>query len=122
MYRILIVDDDKDTIYILKKQIAPSGFQVNISSNPTEALRNFKPNFYNLVILDIFMLPMDGFELYDELNTIDPQFTIIFMSASAYFQKDKSRFYSKAIFIQKPFRVSKLLEIIDTQLDPPQLT
>ena len=122
MYRILIVDDDMDTLYILKKQLAPKGFQINIFSNPKEALLNFKPNFYSLVILDIFMLPLDGFKLFDELNIIDPQFKTIFMSASVYFRKDESHFSSKAIFLQKPFRVSKLLEIINTQLNSLQLT
>src|SRR5437870_1981129 len=61
--RILIVDDEPDITIAFEK-----GFSVN---DPMLALRNFKTGSYDLLIIDIIMPQIDGFELYEEIRKID---------------------------------------------------
>jgi DNA-binding response OmpR family regulator len=62
--RILFVDDEPDLTSLFKKALESAGFSVNVSNNSADALRDFKPDFYDLVILDIVMPKTDGFDLY----------------------------------------------------------
>jgi len=52
------------------------GFVVDTFNEPKEALSNFKPNYYDLIILDIKMPNMDGFELYREMKEKDPNIKV----------------------------------------------
>jgi DNA-binding response OmpR family regulator len=62
--RLLLVDDEQDITSILSSVLQESGFEVTPFNNPLLALRSFKPRYYDLVILDIKMPNMNGFELY----------------------------------------------------------
>ena len=59
---ILIVDDEHDNSSIFKIGLEDAGFEVNAYSDPELALSAFKPDFYDLLILDIRMPKMDGYE------------------------------------------------------------
>jgi DNA-binding response OmpR family regulator len=59
----MIVDDESDVVFTLKKHLEENGFEVNTFVDPVLALQNFKVNFYDLLILDIRMPKMNGFEL-----------------------------------------------------------
>lgn len=62
--RILVVDDEIDVIYIMKRILEEIGlFQVDTFADPTVALSFFRPNRYDLVILDIRMPYINGLEL-----------------------------------------------------------
>jgi DNA-binding response OmpR family regulator len=62
--RILLVDDEPDIIFTIKKILEENGFKVDSFNDPILALNYYKVNFYDLVILDIKLPNMDGFELY----------------------------------------------------------
>jgi two-component system response regulator ChvI len=62
--RILLVDDEPDIIFTIKKILEENGFKVDSFNDPILALNSYKSNFYDLVILDIKLPKMDGFELY----------------------------------------------------------
>ena len=62
--KILFVDDEPDLTSLFKKVLESAGFNVNVFNNSNDALRDFKPHFYDLVILDIVMPNMNGFDLY----------------------------------------------------------
>ena len=47
-----------------------------------DSLKNFRPHFYDLLILDIIMPYMDGFKLYDQLRKVDPNIKVLFLTAS----------------------------------------
>ena len=51
--RILFVDDEPDLTSLFKKVLESAGFNVNVFNNSSDALRDFKPYFYDLVMLDI---------------------------------------------------------------------
>ena len=58
------------------------GFRVDVYNDPVDSLKNFKPHFYDLIILDIIMPDMDGFKLYNQLRKVDPDIKILFLTAS----------------------------------------
>ena len=64
--RILLVD----VISLFKMVLEVNGFQVNAYTDPSAALSNFKPNLYDLALLDIKMTPLNGFELYKEMKKV----------------------------------------------------
>jgi CheY-like chemotaxis protein len=51
-------------------------------SDPELALESFKPDFYALVLIDIMMPKMSGFELYEQLKKVDPDIKVCFLTAS----------------------------------------
>ena len=66
--RILFVDDDPDITWLSKTALERNGFEVQAFESPILALENFKPGSYDLLLIDIKMREMDGFELYDKLR------------------------------------------------------
>ena len=79
--RILIVDDERDVGDSINIVLQEYGFDADIFIDPLEALKNFKPNFYDLVILDIKMPEINGFELYDKLKSKDAKIKTLFLTA-----------------------------------------
>ena len=64
--RVLVVDDEPDIITLFELALRDSGFEVDSFNDPLVPLSNFKPCYYDLVILDIKMPKIDGFELCAE--------------------------------------------------------
>ncbi len=80
-YRILLVDDESDILGVLKRGLEAKGFRVDAYDSPQEAIDYFKPNVYDLAILDIRMPGLNGFALYRQMRKIDPSLTACFLSA-----------------------------------------
>jgi DNA-binding response OmpR family regulator len=93
------------------------GFEVDTFNDAQEALLNYRPDYYDLAILDIKMPKMDGFELYDEIKKKDHKARICFFTASElYYEKFRKREYDaidKTLFIQKPINTEELLEEVN---------
>ena len=79
--RILIVDDEKDVGWTLKLILEYYGFDIDCFTDSATALEKFKPNLYDLIILDIKMAEINGFELYDELKSRDSNIKTLFITA-----------------------------------------
>jgi CheY-like chemotaxis protein len=87
--RILIVDDDDDIITTFKAGIKEANnkndvtkrIEVYTSNDPVIALSEFKPNFYDLLLVDINMPHMNGFELCEKILGIDINVKVCFMSS-----------------------------------------
>jgi two-component system, OmpR family, response regulator ChvI len=80
-YRVLLVDDDADILNVLGRGLEVNGFHVDAFKSSKGALEAFKPNVYDLAILDIRMPGLDGFQLYREMKKRDPAITACFLSA-----------------------------------------
>jgi DNA-binding response OmpR family regulator len=78
--RILIVDEDKDVGLTFETILNNHGFDTDYFTDPTAALEKFKPNLYNLTILDINMPKINGFELYEQLKSRDPNIKTLFIT------------------------------------------
>jgi DNA-binding response OmpR family regulator len=90
------------------------GFKVDTFNDPQEALSNYKPGYYDLVILDIKMPKMDGFELYDEIKKKDHKAKVCFLTASElYYEEFRKKEYcalDRDLFIRKPIDNEELLK------------
>jgi two-component system response regulator ChvI len=118
---ILLVDDELDVTYTIKKVLENNGFVVESYNDSTLALSNFKPGLYDLLLLDIRMPKINGFELYQKMREMDSNVKICFLTASELFYEEYRRLdayprLNKEYFIQKPFRtedfIHKLNEIL----------
>jgi DNA-binding response OmpR family regulator len=69
--RIMVVDDESDLTLFYRMSLEYHGFEVETFNDPKKALSNFKPDYYDLIILDIKMPGMDGFKLYEKIRKID---------------------------------------------------
>ena len=83
--RIMIVDasDDVNLTFKIVLTESDSRLRVQSFSDPVDALREFKPDYYDLVIIDILLPKMNGFELYDKLRTLDSKVKICFMTTGS---------------------------------------
>jgi two-component system, OmpR family, response regulator ChvI len=79
--RILIVDDEPDDAQTLKMGLEDNGFAVDVYNDPLDAISNFEVGSYDLLLIDIKMPKMNGFELYNKLHQIDEKAKICFITA-----------------------------------------
>ena len=79
--RILVVDDDSDVGLSVKIILEAYGFEVDLFTNPEVASGTFNSHYYDLVILDIRMSGMSGFELYKRLKSKDKTVKALFLTA-----------------------------------------
>jgi two-component system response regulator ChvI len=112
--RILVVDDESDVTYTLEIVLEDNGFMVDSYTDPTLALSNFKPGLYDLLLLDIRMPTINGFELYQKMKEIDSNVKICFLTASELFYEKYRKISAyprvdKEKFIQKPLRTEELI-------------
>jgi two-component SAPR family response regulator len=127
--RILIVDDDEDVTITFKVAIEDSNknhnyadrrIEVYTSNTPVKALLEFKPNFYDLLLIDINMPYMNGFELSERILAIDINVRICFMSSAEINPEALREIYpslSLGCFIRKPVTNDYLLKRIMSELD-----
>ena len=116
---VLIVDDEPDVNLSLKIALEENGFEVDAFDDPVTALDHFKKGAYDLLILDIVMPKMHGFELYREIRNIDNEVKICFLTAGEMYYGAYADIFNENQFIRKPIEnkelVNRLNEIIDLQ-------
>jgi DNA-binding response OmpR family regulator len=114
--RIMVVDDEHDLTLFYRISLEYYGFEVETYNDPERALLSFKPDYYDLIILDIKMPDMDGFQLYREIKEKDPNAKACFLTASElYYKEFRTKEYSaldKELFIRKPIRNVELIKEI----------
>ena len=116
MATILIIDDDKSILSFLKERLMYEGFNVLTAINGKEGMKLFNENQVDLVITDIIMPDIDGFETIIELKRICPDIKIIAMSGGGrgqpeyYLETAKS--FGAQYTVEKPFKTSELLEAV----------
>ena len=123
--RILIVDDDPDITLTFKIALEKENdnnkeFEVHIFNDPLSVLSQFKPSFYDLLLIDINMPDMNGFELCTEILKIDVNVKICFITAGEVNHEAVRELYptiSIGCFIKKPVRIDYLLKRIKAELE-----
>jgi two-component system, OmpR family, response regulator ChvI len=94
-------------------------FVVDTFNDPQEALSNFKPGLYDLLLIDVKMPKMNGFELYREMEKIDDKATVCFITAfEVYYKSLRELFPTVKVdcFINKPITTDDLVQRIMTEL------
>lgn len=126
--RILIIDDDPDTTFTFKSGIEDSNnsskhnkrIEVITYNEPLNALSEFKPHFYDLLLVDINLPQMNGFELSEKMLKIDINVKVCFMSAGGVNREAIREIYpaiSFGCFIKKPVTIDYLIKRIMAELD-----
>ena len=118
----MVVEDQPDITLTIEVELEEEGlFDVDTFTDTELALSSFKPDLYQLVILDIMMPKMDGFALYEWLKTIDPGVKICFLIASEMYheeiREEKYSVLDNELFIQKPISIDDLIRKINNQIN-----
>src|SRR5919109_666244 len=125
--RILIVDDDPDITFTFKEAFEgsnrisgnKSSFHVNTYNDPLLALSEFKPDFYDLLLVDINMPRMNGFDFCVKVLKVDANPRVCFMSSGLVNRETLRELYpslSIGCFIQKPVTVENLVKRVNAEL------
>jgi CheY-like chemotaxis protein len=125
--RILIVDDEKDVGKTLKLILENYGFDIDCFTDSATALEKFKPNLYDLIILDIRMAEINGFELYDQLKSKDSNIKTLFITAlnsvEPYNTRNSKVYPLKGVrhFMKKPVSSEDLLGQVYSMMVPEEI-
>jgi two-component system, OmpR family, response regulator ChvI len=120
--RLLVVDDDQDVTLTLRATLQKGGFEVVSFNDPLLALKRFKPRYYDLVILDIRMPDMNGFELYRQVRRKDNRVKVCFLTAinefTEYEQYRKEAYpkLGERHFIAKPVSNDEIIRRVNEML------
>jgi DNA-binding response OmpR family regulator len=119
--RILIVDDEEDIAWCFKISLECAGFIVDVFNDPMKSLSAYRAGVYDLLLLDIRMPRMSGFELYDRIKEIDDRVNVCFVTAyEEYYDEIKKRFpHSEKAewFIRKPIGIEELVKKVKSKLN-----
>jgi two-component system response regulator ChvI len=119
-YRIMIVDDEKDITMVFKSALERASFKVEVFNNPLDAVSHFKPDYYDLVLLDVRMPQMSGFELYQEIVKKDKAVKACFISAFEVYKEELKKYApdkDEECVIRKPISTRDLVRILKEELE-----
>jgi DNA-binding response OmpR family regulator len=117
---ILIVDDDPDMTSIFSLGLQDEGFEVYAYNDPLDALSNFRPDFYDLLLVDINMPKMNGIDLSRQLLELDCNVKICFIIAGeANIEALRELYPTRDIgcFIRKPITIDQLIRRVKSELE-----
>jgi CheY-like chemotaxis protein/predicted transcriptional regulator len=120
-YKILIIDDESDITSALKSGLQLQGFKVDVLNEPLKALSNYSVGTYNLLILDVKMPKMNGFELYKVIRKLDKGIIICFWTAFEVCYEELRRMFpamDERYFIRKPIAMDELIDRIQSIISP----
>ena len=118
--RVLIVDDDPDITLTFKFGLEKNGFAVTVFNDPLKALSEFRAGLYDVILLDVKMPRMNGFELSKEIIKIDDNPMMCYITSFVvYYESLKEIFPAAKVccFIKKPIEIDKLVDKIVEELN-----
>ena len=122
MSKILVVDDEKDVLDVLRLVLAKSGYEVLTATSGMEGLTQAESQLPDLILLDIMMQQMDGWEVLKLLKLDERTSSIPVVILSARVEpKDKIRGLQEGAidYVTKPFAVREILTKVAALLGPP---
>ena len=122
--RIFLVDDNYDHTITFKLGLELAGFEVDAYNDSAMALSNFKADYYDLLLIDINIPKIDGFELYEKMKKMDDKVKVWFITAYEIHYKALKEISSKPsregmdleLFIQKPIEINDLVKQVKSEL------
>ena len=128
--KILLVDDEPDIAMAFKLALQDAGYFVDTYLDPLIALSKFNSSCYDLIILDIKMPKLNGFELYAEMRKVDNKVKFCFITAGEMFydkvrnkKGEEGEQYCKLYtqrFLQKPISNIELVRRINRIIIPKE--
>ncbi len=120
MARILLVDDEPDVAATYKMGLERDGLVVDAFTDPIAALDQFKHDYYAMLITDIRMPDMNGFELYRQIRKKDDKIKVAFMTAFEIYENEFSKVFKNTevkLFFKKPVTLSELVLRVKEELN-----
>jgi DNA-binding response OmpR family regulator len=119
--RILIVDDEDDINLLFKMVLEDKGYKIDTFNDPLVALQNFTAGAYDLLLLDMLMPNINGFELYQKIRMLDDKVKICFLTASGinheeFRKRAASIATTENCFFIKPIENEDLIKRVNEQL------
>ncbi len=113
--RILLVDDEVDITTTYRMALEEAGFQVDAYNDSSLALSEYKPGIYDLLLFDVKMPKMNGFELYEKIKGSRVCFITAF---EVYYQALKELFPKDDVdcFLSKPISLDELVKTVKSEL------
>ena len=112
--RILVIDDEPDIRDSLEALLSSENYRVELAANATEGLKRLENSAYDLVLLDLMMPRLNGYEFIERIGTLPvPRPHIIVFTAAGKRGVDKIPPDSICASILKPFDLEKFIELID---------
>lgn len=109
-YRILLVEDEQSLAETIKLNLELEGYAVQIAKDGKSALKHFKGERFNLIILDVMLPEMDGFTVCESIRLENPEIPILFLTAK---NSSTDRIQGLRIgaddYLTKPFNLEELL-------------
>ena len=120
--RVLIIDDEPDIILTLRMALEQNGFRTDSYSDSILAYKNFRAGVYDLVLLDIKMPNVDGFQLYQKIKRTDGRVKICFLTASEFYDEEIRKEqgfdgFNEELFLRKPVEIACLIDTIRPLMD-----
>ncbi len=110
MFQILVIDDDKNARFFIKEALELNKYYVHTASNGLEGLKVLETNHIDLIIVDIMMPHMDGYEFTKEIRLTMPNLPILMVSAKQ-LSEDRKKGFLAGIddYMSKPLDLEELL-------------
>jgi len=110
LFRILLVEDEEHLLEVIKLNLELEGYKVTTSMNGTDAVKVFKQERFNLVILDVMLPEMDGFSVCEAIRLHNFSVPILFLSAKNS-HEDKIMGLKRGAddYMTKPFNLEEFL-------------
>ncbi|MFL6401055.1 MAG: response regulator transcription factor [Nitrososphaeraceae archaeon] len=115
----ILLDDEHDITFAFRIGLEDNGFTVDTFNDPQAALSNFKARLYDLLLIDVKMPKMNGFELYIEIEKMDNKPKVCFITAFEVYYKSLSELFPTMridCYIKKPITPDELAERIKSEL------
>ena len=117
----MIVDDEQEIARLFAITLQDNGFVADVFNEPLSALSNYKAGLYDLLLLDIKMPTMNGFELYQKIRDIDEKAQACFITAHEEFINDFRRLFpcleEVDRFVTKPIEMHNLVKIVKSKVN-----
>lgn len=109
MNRILIIDDDRELCILIKRSIISENIEADFCNSGKEGLQKLNEHEYQLVILDVMMPEMDGFETLEEIRKDNSLPILMFTSKNDSISKVRGLRAGADDYLTKPFYMNELI-------------
>jgi DNA-binding response OmpR family regulator len=122
--RVLLVDDEPDVCMVYQIVLQTAGYDCRYYTDSVKALNEFVPSYYDLILLDVKMPVLDGFELHKKIRDLDKNIQIIFTTAGGEYHDEIIKQLSmeennKFTYIQKPIGNDELIRMLNMIMGEP---
>jgi len=112
-HKMAIVDDNKINLFLTKKMLENKGALVDVFEDPIKAIEKIKTNFYDLILMDIHMPSIDGYETTQIIRKFNKSTPIIALTAASLEDNEEQAFkVGMNGFVNKPYKLEHFFKVI----------